>query len=49
MPGDNSKHKQLIEVNRFIGPLSCCDSELTSETMNPFKYLMGLLVWEIGP
>jgi len=32
-----------------LGPLASFDSELTSESMNPFRHLVGLLWWGISP
>jgi len=32
-----------------LGPLTCSNSELTSETMNPFRHLVGPLGRGIGP
>jgi len=29
-------------------PLTCSDSELTSESTNPFRHLVGLPGWGIG-
>jgi hypothetical protein len=42
----NSRQKLRVKKTHFM---SCSDSELASETINPFRYFGTLLGWGIGP
>jgi hypothetical protein len=40
-------HTNAISSQFLVGPVACCDSEFTSEAVDPFKYFVEFLKREI--